>query len=140
MEIFNRLQPVALLVLRVVLGAIMITHGYHKVFGGFHGHQQFVTGLGLPAWMAYLSTGAEFFGGIGIVLGIFTRFFAAALVIEMIIAIWKVHLKSGLMGPSGFEFPLACAAIAFALLAFGGGPWGFNFGQRAGSPRKPSGR
>ena len=59
MDWFNRLQPVALLVLRLVLGAIMITHGYHKVFGGFHGHQQFVSGMGLPAWLAYLSTGTE---------------------------------------------------------------------------------
>ena len=140
MDFFNKLQPAALLVLRIVLGAIMIAHGYHKVFGGFHGHQQFVGGLGLPAWMAYLSAGAEFFGGIGIVLGLFTRFFAGALVIEMIVAIWKVHWKNGLMGPSGFEFPLACAAIAFALGCFGGGPWGFNFGGSSGSSVKSKSR
>jgi len=60
-------------VMRFVLGAIMIAHGYKKVFGGFHGHQQFVGSLGIPAWMAYLSAGTEFFGGIAIVLGLFTR-------------------------------------------------------------------
>src|SRR5215469_8236026 len=43
---FDRLQPVALLVLRVVLGAIMIGHGYHKVFGGgFMEHWHRVQGL-----------------------------------------------------------------------------------------------
>jgi hypothetical protein len=68
----NRLQPFALLVMRLVLGAIMIAHGYKKVFGGFHAHQQFVGSLGIPAWMAYLSTATEFFGGIAIVLGLFT--------------------------------------------------------------------
>jgi putative oxidoreductase len=126
---FNRLQPFALLVLRLVLGAILIAHGYHKVFGGFHHHMEMVSSLGLPSWLAYLSTGTEFFGGIGIVLGLFTRCFSLAVVIEMAVVIWKVHFKNGLMGPGGYEFPLSLAAIAFALLCFDGGPWGFNFGR-----------
>jgi len=54
-------------------------------------------------------------------------------VIEMGVAIWKVHFKNGLMGNGGYEFPLALAAIAFALMFFGGGPWGFNFGKGGGS-------
>lgn len=132
MDWFNRLQPFALLVLRLVLGAIMIAHGYHKVFGGFHGHQQFVSGLGLPGWLAYLSTGIEFIGGIAIVLGLYTRFFAAAFAIEMAIAIWKVHFRNGLTHQGGYEFPLALIAIAFALLCFDGGPWGFSFGKKSG--------
>ena len=76
-----------------------------------------VGSLGLPRWMAYLSAGTEFFGGIAIVLGLFTRFFSLAFVIEMGVAIWKVHFKNGLMGNGGYEFPLALAAIAFALFA-----------------------
>ncbi len=51
--------------MRLVLGAIMIAHGYHKVFGGFHHHMEMVGSLGLPQWMAYLSAGTEFVGGIG---------------------------------------------------------------------------
>ena len=78
MDFLNRLQPFALLVMRLVLGAIMIAHGYHKVWGGFHHHMDFVGSLGLPKWLAYFSAGTEFFGGIAIVLGLFTRFFAAA--------------------------------------------------------------
>jgi putative oxidoreductase len=131
-DFFNRLQPFALLVLRLVLGAIMIAHGYHKVFGGFHHHMEMVRSLGIPSWMAYLSTGTEFFGGIGIVLGLFTRFFSLAFIIEMGVAIWKVHFKNGLIGQGGYEFPLSLVAIAFALVCFGGGPWGFNFGKSAG--------
>jgi putative oxidoreductase len=129
----NRLQPFALLVLRLALGAIMIAHGYKKVFGGFHGHQQFVGSLGIPGWMAYLSTATEFVGGIAIVLGLFTRFVALAFLIEMAIVIVKVHWKSGLTGQGGYEFPLALAAIAFALMCYGGGPYGFNFGQGRGN-------
>jgi putative oxidoreductase len=132
LDFFNRLQPAALLAMRLVLGAILLAHGYGKVFGGFHGHQQFVGSLGLPAGMAYLSAGTEFFGGIAIVLGVLTRFFSLAVLIEMAVAIWKVHFKNGLKGPGGYEFPLALATIALALLCFGGGPWGLSFGKGSG--------
>ena len=130
MDFLNRLQPLALLLMRLVLGAIMIAHGYHKVFGGFYHHMDMVGSLGLPRWLAYLSTGTELFGGIAIVLGLFTRFFSLAFVIEMGVAIWKVHFKHGLTDNGGYEFPLALATMAFGLLCFGGGPWGFNFGGR----------
>lgn len=132
MNNLNRLQPFALLVLRVVLGAIMIAHGYKKVFGGFHNHYQMVGSLGLPAWMAYLSAGTEFFGGIAIVLGLLTRCFSLAFLIEMAIVIWKIHFKNGFTGPGGYEFPLALVSIAFALICFGGGPFGFNLGKLGG--------
>jgi len=131
-DFLNRLQPFALLVMRLVLGTIMIAHGYHKVWGGFHHHMDFVGSLGIPKWMAYLSAGTEFFGGIAIVLGLVTRFFAAAFIIEMAVAIWKVHFKNGLMGNGGYEFPLALATIAFGLMCFGGGPWGATFGKSGG--------
>jgi len=89
---------------------------------------------GVIAMVGLLITGLSLFvGGIGIVLGLFTRFFSLAIVIEMGVAIWKVHFKNGLMGPMGYEFPLAVGTIAFALLCFGGGPWGFNFGGRGSS-------
>ena len=135
LDFLNRMQPFALLVMRLVLGAIMIAHGYHKVWGGFHHHMDFVGSLGFPKRLAYLSAGTEFFGGIAIVLGLFTRFFAAAFIIEMAVAIWKVHFKNGLMGNGGYEFPLAMATIAFGLVCFGGGPWGATFGKSGGWKR-----
>lgn len=132
----NRLQPFAQLVMRLAIGAILIVHGYHKVFGGFHHHMDMVGSLGLPRWMAYLSAGTEFLGGVALVLGVFTRFFALAVLIEMSVAIWKVHWKNGLTGQGGYEFPLTIATVALALLCFGGGPWGFSF-PRSGGARKP---
>ena len=132
MDFLNRMQPLALLVLRLVLGSIMIAHGYSKVWGGFHHHMDMVGSLGIPRWMAYLSAGTEFFGGIGIVLGLFTRFFSLAFLIEMSVAIWKVHFKHGLTGPGGYEFPLALVAIAFTLICYDGGPWAATFGGRSG--------
>ena len=138
LDFFNRLQPFAQLVMRLTLGAIMIAHGYHKVWGGFHHHMDMVGSLGLPRWMAYLSAGTEFFGGIGLVLGLFTRFASLAIVIEMAVVIWKVHFKNGFVGPMGCEFPLAVGTIAFTLLCFGGGPWGLSFGSRPDAGRRPA--
>ena len=131
----NRFQPFAQLVMRLVLGAIMISHGYPKVFHGFHRVQGMVVSLGFPSWMAYLLAAVEFFGGIAIVLGLFTRFFSLAFVIDMGVAIWKVHFKNGLTGPGGYEFPMAAATIALALACFGGGPWGLNFSRSGGGKK-----
>ena len=61
---------------------------------------------------------------------------ALAFLIEMSVAIWKVHFKNGFTGNGGYEFPLALAAIAFALMGYGGGPWGFNFGRSSGGSSK----
>jgi putative oxidoreductase len=129
----DRLQPLALVGMRLALGAVMVGHGYHKVFGGLHHHAQFVSGLGLPAWSAYLSSLTEFFGGLMILAGLFTRLAAFAMCIDLGVAIWKVHWPHGLMGEGGFEFPLALAAIAFALIFFGGGPIALDHILRGGS-------
>ena len=132
MDSLKRLQPFALLVMRLVLGAIMIAHGYKKVFGGFHAHQEFISGIGIPGWMAYLSTCTEFFGGIAIVLGLFAQFFSLAFFIEMLVAIWKVHFKHGFTAQGGYEFPLALVAISFALMCFGAGPYALTFSKSSG--------
>ena len=132
MRYLDRLQPLALLVMRLALGAVMVGHGYHKVFGGLHHHAQFVSSLGLPAGAAYLSSFTEFFGGLMILAGLFTRLVAFAMCIDLGVAIWKVHWQHGLMGEGGFEFPLALAMMAFALIFFGGGPIALDHILRGG--------
>lgn len=122
MRLLDRLQPLALLVLRLVLGAVMIAHGYPKVFGGLQRQVHVVSSLGLPGWLAYCSALAEFFGGILVIAGLLTRVAALSIVIDLAVAIWKVHWKNGLTGQDGYEFPLALAAIGFALVFFGAGP------------------
>jgi putative oxidoreductase len=136
---FDRLQPLALLVMRLALGAVVFGHGYLKVFGGLHHHAQLVASLGLPAWTAYLSAFTEFFGGLLVLLGLFTRIAAFAICIDLSVAIWKVNWHSGMMGNGGYEFPLALAALAFALIFFGAGPMAFDHirapGGAAGKPK-----
>jgi putative oxidoreductase len=122
----DRLQPLALLVLRLVLGAVMIGHGYSKVFGGFSNVVHMVHNLGLPAWLAYPLAATEFFGGILLIAGLFTRVVSFAMLVDMGVAIWKIHWKNGFLGNGGYQFPLILAAIAFALIFFGAGPMAFD--------------
>ncbi len=132
MRYLDRLQPLALLLMRVSLGVIMTVHGYHKVFGGLHHHAQFVSSLGMPAWLGYISSFTEFVGGLLILAGLFTRAAAFAICIDLIVAIWKVHWHNGLTGDHGFEFPLAVATLAFALIFFGAGPIAMDHVLRGG--------
>lgn len=121
MRYLDRLQPLALLVLRIVLGAVMIGHGYPKVTGISH-VVGMVSGMGMPGWLAYILAAVEFLGGILIILGLFTRCASFAFLIDMSVAIWKVHWKNGFLANGGYQFPLTLAAVAFALIFLGAGP------------------
>ena len=135
MHYLDRLQPLALLLMRLALGAIMVAHGYHKVFGGLHHHAQMVASLGLPAWLGYVSAFTEFLGGLLILVGLFTRVAALGVCLDLFVAIWKVHLHNGLIGSPdrpGYEFALAAFALAFAIIFFGGGPIAMDHILRGG--------
>ena len=109
----------------MALGAIMIAHGSQKLFGGMSRFMGFLSSMGIPGWMGYLTVAAEFGGGILLVVGLLTRLAALSVVIDMAVAINKVHWKNGLTsagGKVGYEFPLACGIIAFALIFLGAGP------------------
>jgi putative oxidoreductase len=116
------MQPLALVALRLTLGIIFIGHSSHKVYGHLHDYASFIGSLGVPAWLGYVSAFTEFLGGILLLLGSLTRIAAFALLVDMLVAIGKVHWKHGLTGNGGYEFPLALATIAFALIFFGAGP------------------
>jgi putative oxidoreductase len=118
----DRMQPLALAALRLTLGVILIGHGSHKVYGHLHEYSGFIGSLGLPAWLGYVSAFTEFIGGILLILGLFTRLAAFAALVNMGVAIAKVHWKHGLLGAGGYEFPLGLWTIAFALVFFGAGP------------------
>ncbi len=113
----------------------MIAHGFPKAFGGAHHHVEIVRGLGLPGWLAYLSIAAELGGGIFLIVGFLTRLTAFAVLIDMLVAIFGVHLKNGFLGQGNYQFPLSLAAIALALIFFGSGPiavdwlWGSKGGR-----------
>ena len=127
MRYLDRLQPLALLVMRLALGAVMFVHGYHKVFGGLHHHADLVASLGLPRWSAYLSAFTEFLGGpAGVARPFHPRCGFCASASICLSPSPRCNFHNGLMGNGGYEFPLALAALAFGLIFFGGGPIAFD--------------
>lgn len=117
------------LALRVPIGIIFAAHGAQKLFGWFGGHGlegtgQWMASIGLaPGYlMALLAGGAEFFGGLALVLGLLVRPAAAALAFAMLVAIFGVHFANGLfMSNNGYEFGLALLAASVALAISGAG-------------------
>src|SRR5665213_3640053 len=66
----------------------------------------------------------ESVGGVCIVIGLFTRVFAAALAIEMLIALFFVHYPKGYAaGGGGYEYVLLIGAVCFTIAMRGGGPY-----------------
>lgn len=123
MKILNRLQPIALLVLRIALGIIFMSHGYPKL-GHLRGGSQmqgFFIEHGLPGYFVYVAGVIEMFGGGLLLLGLFTRPAALLLAVEMCVAIWKVHSGHGYLAVHDYEFPLTQSASCFALATIGAG-------------------
>ena len=112
--------------LRVVLGVIFAYHGYLKLFvpGGFKGTAAFLASLGipLPLYSALIVSAVEFFGGAFLILGMVTRWSTSLLIINMLVALFTVHLKNGLLvSKGGYEFVLVLLAGLFVVLANGAG-------------------
>lgn len=124
----DRLQPWGALMLRLVLGAAMVYHGYSKVVppGGLHGnalaamdhYSHFVATLGLPPWLGYASALTEFLGGFLLIVGFLTRFAAFLVAINMTVALATVNLHKGYIAS---EYSLALLAMALMLVFFGAG-------------------
>jgi putative oxidoreductase len=113
-----------LLLLRLAVGAVFVMHGGQKIFvWGPRGVAGFLGPLGfpLPLVAAIVLMSVEFFGGLAVFLGIFTRYAAALLAIVMLVAISVVHLKNGFFLPRGFEFTLTLLAANLALILSGPG-------------------
>lgn len=121
MGFLNKLQPLGLLALRVVVGVIMVAHGWQKIHAGTGHFVQMVHGLGMPGWLAYIAIATEFLGGPLLIAGFATRIAALFVTVEMLVAISKVHLHNGLLAQNGYQFPMTVAAVAFALIFFGAG-------------------
>jgi putative oxidoreductase len=130
----------ALLIARIIVGAVFMAHGSQKLFGAFGG-----PGLSAVVQMmgslGYLVTVGEFFGGLGIIVGFLSRFSAASIILIMLGAIAMVHGKvgffmnwTGKQAGEGFEYHLlAIAVLATILIA---GPGRFAIGRLLPLPKR----
>lgn len=118
--------PVAL---RLALGLVITGHGAQKLFGwwggyGLEGTAGFFAGtLGLTPgifWAALVGSG-EFFGGLALLAGFATRFFALNTAIIMAVALLTVHRGAFFLSNNGMEYPLTLLLVSVALIFTGGG-------------------
>ena len=129
----------AALVLRVFLGVVMLPHGAQKLLGWFGGSgfsgtiSAFSQHMGIPAALTFLVILSEFFGSLGLITGVLTRFCAFGTFSVMVGAVFMVHLPHGFFmnwfgkqAGEGFEYHLLAIAIALALMIRGGGKYSFD--------------
>jgi putative oxidoreductase len=122
MRIFEKLQPLSLLALRLALGVIFFYHGYEKLTRHAPDALAAFTGLGLPSYIFYIVGTLELFGAILLIMGLLTRFTALILAIEMGVALVRVDLpRGGLYAVHNYELALALCVGAFALATTGAG-------------------
>ena len=121
-------------ILRLVLGVVFFTHGAQKMLGwwggyGFSGTMgMFTLAMGIPAVFAFLAIAAEFFGGLGLIVGLLGRVAAVGIACNMVVAIVKVHAANGLFmnwagdqKGEGFEYHLLVLAMTAAIMIAGSG-------------------
>lgn len=142
----------ALLLLRVVIGALFIGHGTQKLFGWFGGGGPDGTGAffesigfrpGRPS--ALMAGAAEAGGGLLLLLGLLTPVGAAGIIGVMTVAGIAVHLRNGVFNANGgYELNLVFVAVAVLLATVPGdysldaaldladdGVWGLAWGLGA---------
>jgi putative oxidoreductase len=127
-------MDIGLFALHAIPGALFIGHGAQKLFGVFGGHGIEGTGgfmetLGLrPGRLhATLGGGAEFIGGLLLLLGLLVPVAAALLIATMLTASLTAHRGKGIWNQDGgIELPLVFATIAFGLAGVGAGDWSLD--------------
>lgn len=130
------LQQWAILILRIVVGIVFAAHGGQKLFMmGFEGVAGFFGSLGIPLPMmaAIVVTLLEFVGGIALLVGVATRYVAGLLALDMLAALFLVHLGNGFfVTEGGYELVLLLAAGALFFALSGPGAWSID-GRLRGS-------
>src|ERR1039458_7444730 len=126
-------NDVSFTILRLVLGVVFFAHGSQKMLGwfggfGFHATMGSFAHMGMPAPVAFLVICTEFFGGLGLIVGLLTRIASLGIAGLMIGAIFMVHLANGFFmnwagnqKGEGIEYHLLVLAIAATLLLRGAG-------------------
>lgn len=123
----------ALAFARIVTGIVLFAHGAQKMLGwfggyGFKGTLGAFTQAGMPAALALFVILVEFFGGLSLIFGLFSRLAGLGLAALMLGAIFTVHIKFGFFmnwfgqqKGEGFEYHLLAIALAVLFLLRGAG-------------------
>jgi len=131
--IYNTFEPIALPLLRFVMGLVLVPHGCQKLFGWFGGAgfekftEIFDKNGWHPAafWVAVVAL-TETVGGLMLAFGFLTRFAAAAILIFMLNAIWATGHRGFFWSQGGLEYSLIIAMVALVFLIRGGGRYSID--------------
>ena len=128
---YDAVEPLSWLLIRLTVGLMILPHGWPKLMAGIEAtaKQSFIrrdlwTGVAEP--MAVVLILLETVGGICVALGLFTRFFAAAIPIQMgVIASLYIPKGYGWTGP-GYEYAMMWGLVMLAIALRGGGPYSLD--------------
>jgi putative oxidoreductase len=115
--------------IRITVGGILLVHGWGKINNGITALAGYLGKVGLSpslplAYVVYIN---ETIGAVCIILGLFTRFFAASIAIELAVALWIVHAARGFgASAGGYEYVLMWGIVMFAIALRGGGPYSLD--------------
>jgi uncharacterized membrane protein YphA (DoxX/SURF4 family) len=119
---------VAALLLRLVIGAVFIIHGYPK-FSAAQRKQggEWMKSMGLPSGFILFGAVVEVFGGVAILLGILTQIIAVLFALWMLSTTWlkKAKMKNKFAG--GYEVDVILLVASLALAAVGSGPFSIDY-------------
>jgi putative oxidoreductase len=128
-KLYEILAPLSYTLIRVALGVILIPHGYAKLFmdDAVSASRNFVNfGWSYPLAWAYFIGTVEFFGGIMLAVGLFTRIVAAAFVIQMSVICFAVLWPVWSWGRRGMEYALLMGIVSLAISFRGGGRYSLD--------------
>ena len=118
---FGTLSPIAPLVLRITLGALLVLNGYEKFAGGINGVEAFFasSGVPIPAVTAPLAASLEVVIGSALILGFFTRLSAAIMTGFFAVAIATIKLEGGILGSADIDLLYGAGLVALLILGPG---------------------
>lgn len=125
---YDFVEPLSWPLIRLTVGLMILPHGIPKLLAGVSATAAMALvkrGIEPAEPLAIMLIILETLGGLCVALGLFTRFFAAAIGIEMAVIACTLWPKFGWTGP-GYEYPLMWCLIMFAIVLRGGGPWSLD--------------
>jgi len=125
---YDRVEPLSWLLIRLTAGLMIIPHGWPKLMMGVTKTAEMALikrGIQPAEPLAVVLITLETLGGLCVALGLFTRFWAAAIAIEMMVIVYHHLPKFGWTGP-GYEYPLMWCLIMVAIALRGGGPYSLD--------------
>ena len=125
----QRQLGIALLVLRLALGAVFIVHGGQKLFiMGPSGTGGMLMQMHVPAAgiIGPILSVVEPLAGVGVLLGLLTRLAGLAIACDMLGAILTFHIHNGFFVPMGIEYVMMNCAAGLALALLGAGSFSID--------------